>query len=281
MRRILELTTCAAVLFFGAATHARQEAAGAALTRLQQLAIGKLTLPAHELARIVSDALTDPAAIDEALLAISGRGALARRYDAPAEAVGRWRAERAALETLRPAVRDLLAHETQRTRLNAVLALATLGLDPDRLPSFTIGEMSLRDLTNAYKDQSMPLVRVEIIKIAALCDDASPLRRDLLRDALSDPGEGVVAQAVRGLGALRDQSSMELIGARLTHEDRNVRLAAANALANFGRAAQPFLGRVEAAAKTESDPIVRKTLEALAVSLRGADDEGSQLYGAP
>jgi HEAT repeat protein len=150
----------------------------------------------------------------------------------------------------------------------AVLAVATLGLDADRLPAVVVGDRALSVLRARYSAEGSAAVRAEIVKTAALCNDVGAARETIILEALGDSDAGVLAFALTGVGAMRLERAVDKVAPSLGHEDKRVRIAAATALGRLGRAALPKIASLDEALALETDEVVKQTLQATVNSLR-------------
>ena len=93
-----------------------------------------------------------------------------------------------------------------------------------------------------------------------------PLAFQSRRDAvvvrsLSGTSDMVVGAALLAVGNQRVDAALPLVPRLLTHADRGIRLAAPQALAAFGSNARAYLPDLQKALDTETDGMVRDTLE--------------------
>jgi len=197
-----------------------------------------------------------------AVYAAAGRAG-AVRFDPSADQLAKAREERPFLGRLRPAILRALADPSDRIRRGAIVALVNLeytpgsGLNDVRLEPDVADQLRLQ-----LSSESSPAVRAELVKTFALTSLESPWREDVLIRALSDRDSEVLHFAVMGLGRTTPSAALEQLVALVSHPDRAVRLQVAQALQAYGMAAQPYLNALTAAAATEPDEAVKKTLDA-------------------
>lgn len=200
------------------------------------------------------------------LKAIQGRAGAARFVD-QADVIERWRNERHTLLLLREPVLTALNDGDERVRKEAVVALGNLAYELSGSRAEPIfDDMTLTQLFERFSVESSALVREEIVKDAPSGGN-SAIRARIIEKGLDDSDPGVLAFAARGAGKLQDLAALPKVVALLGHTDRNVRLQAALALTAFGALASTYLPDVRGAANREADPIVKRTLESVAVAL--------------
>jgi HEAT repeat protein len=271
MTKQLSLITSALLMIGAATAFGQPDTAQTRQKRLGDIATYRSSPSQDELRTILVAGINDPEprVRETAFYSIVGR-ASGRLREPSAQRAAQWKAERPVLLSLKDSVIAGLKDSDERVRGAAALALIHLGEDSDPpSPQLKLSDETIRILEDAYRAESSPLNRGELIKHIALSQASdSPTRREVLVAALSDPHDSVVGYALRGLGATRTADMLPQIAAKLGDRSRNVRLAAANALSDYGGDAKPYLPSIRDAAARETDSVVRLTLEALAKALQ-------------
>jgi len=230
---------------------------------LNALALHKASLEPSELVNVLVRGIqdSDPEVRAVALTAFASRAGSVRFKQTDAR-VQRWLREHPALMGVREVATAALRDPDERVRLAAILALGNLEYRLGDPPvGLRISDQLLQRLAHLFRSDPSSSVRQEIAKSFAWCSTESSTRTDLLLDALNDESPAVVAQAARGVGNMRLPEGLPRILNLLAHKDRNVRLVVAQALAEYGTAAVPFLGELRMAVLSETDGITKKTLE--------------------
>lgn len=244
---------------------------------LQAVQRGQLQIDSQEIDEIMAAALGSPnatvrvAACDFITFHVSvGQGAMAG-----AEAASRaapYIAHSQPMETL------FKEDPEPRVRRAALIALgnviaATQGRTPGTR-GFMQQEIEMpaafgESLASQYSREPAADVRGEIVKTLALMDVRTPLRRTVILDALSDPSASVLSFALRGVANMRIEEAAPRVVTLLRHEDRAVRIVAAQALTATPKAAALFVTALREAAAVEADTPTRLTMEAAIQVIEG------------
>jgi hypothetical protein len=212
---------------------------------------------------------TDPLTRQVALEAIAARLALARFQRGP-DAPLATSAERLAFQTLRAQVVASLADADEAVRLAAVRALGLLGLSgTGRAP--VVDRATLEVFVAAFPAEPADAVRAEMLRIITHTPPAEPAAAlPLLLAGLDSGVPSLMAPALRGLGAQRVSSVLARVVALLDHADRDVRLAATQAVREYGAAARPHLAALRRVRDTDSDPATQQATAALVQAIEAA-----------
>ena len=229
---------------------------------LNDLAAFRYSPPPDTVSTLVSSGLADGNAGVRlsAVYAAAGRAGAVRFATVPERrAVGL--RERAALARLRPVLIAALSDDDERVRQGAIVALVNLEYQPPA----DVNDIVIRpDLATAmqlrFDAEPSSRVREEIVKTFALTSLSTTRRDDLLLKALDDEAS-ILSFAVAGLGRSTPSAAMSRIADLLHHDDRSVRLQAAQALAAYGNRARPYIEALAEAASSEKDDAVRNTME--------------------
>ena len=242
-------------------------------TTLNDLAAHRLVLPVEDLGEVLTVSLQDK---DEdirkrAVYAIAGRaGGLRFAAMQPpgqplpstlGELAERWRSEHATLLALRDRVVSALTDGSPDVRKGAVIALLSLEYEPEKQANYAVRPETLELLAARFDKETAPTVRKEIVKTMALTSTKSKAREALLRRALSDADRSVLQYAVMGAGEARLSDTLPRLAELLSHSDRSVRLNAVQAIAVQGQAAEAYRPQLEQALGSETDQVVRKSIE--------------------
>jgi hypothetical protein len=233
---------------------------------LNDVAAGRRDVSPEELVALVSSALLDSDAMvrRSALGAVAARAAAAR-LPVTEERLKRWNLDRPALQELRPAVMRLLEDPERFVRRDAIILLGSLDVvprDDGRGEMIVLTEETVRLFASRYGVEPDTVVRAELVKSLVLIANRTEVQEAVVLKALADPSPGVVQFAVTGAGRMAIRGALPTLADLLmSHDDRGVRLVAAQAFAAYGAAAREYVPTLRIAASAERDPIVRKTLE--------------------
>jgi HEAT repeat protein len=215
-----------------------------------------------ELGELLRLALLDNAASvrERALLAVAARAG-GPRFVADLDTRTRWREDRPALKGLQPLLMAALRDPIADVRHAAVLAIGNLEYDMDQTGSRpTLGDDVLGALAAAYRNESNPRVRTEIIKGVALSANDSDVVAELLSQAFDDQQPGVRQFAAVAAGRLKDPRWLDKLLLQLRTDGKEVRLASAFALASYGSLAAGHLAELRSIRDAEADDAVRKAV---------------------
>jgi hypothetical protein len=211
----------------------------------------------------------DPVTRQAALDAVAARLALARFQRGP-DAPLATSAERLAFQELRAQVVASLADADDAGRLAAVRALGLLGLSgTGRAP--VLDRTTLELFASAFAAEPSDAVRAEILRIVTHTPPAVPAAaRPLLLAGLDSGVPSLMAPALRGLGAQRVSGLLPRIVELLAHADRDVRLAATQAVREYGAVATPHLAALRRVRDTDGDPATQQATAALVQAIEAA-----------
>lgn len=226
----------------------------ALLTNLRDIATAKCANPAGQVASALTAALEDGDSNvhTQALEIVAGCRLFARFMETPQTPV---------LKALRPHLIRSLRDGDPAVRREAVTALTSLDATGTQGRLVVLPRNTYVDLKGAYDTEPSPPVRSRIVQVFAQSVGGTSIQTSLLLHALNDPDDSVVRFAVHGVGEHRIADGMSKVGALLLSPNLNVRLAAPQALAKFGREALPLLPLLRQAIAVEPSDIVRKTME--------------------
>jgi HEAT repeat protein len=243
-------------------------------------ALGRRTimLPPSELSAVARAALDDgdPQIRLDACEMIAAKAA-GVRLGADAQRRQESMSDRSALVALQGRLVSLLKSDPdERVRRWALVAAGNLDYDPQTLTGsgtsmiLKLSRQFVDSIAAAYSHEQATGVRAEIIKTLALSESESAMREVVLSKALSDVAPSVLQFAIRGIASMKAVRALPRIAQLLSHDDRSVRLAAAQSLATFGAAARPFVPTLERALQNEPDDVVARTIRGtIAVINRG------------
>lgn len=186
------------------------------------------------------------------------------------------KADRARLVPGQSKVMALLASDRPRIRREAIRAAMFLQISRSLAEGNVAGEaaftrgydpgraLALR-LARMFDVEQDASVRSQIVgALVGTATDVAPETRrivnTLLMKALNDASFGVVETALRDVARRKLPGSLEEAMRLLQHPAYQVRMAAAQAVASFGREARDYLPRLRQAAEAETDEITRKTI---------------------
>ena len=234
---------------------------------LNDLAVGRRDMDSQGLAAILSTAMVDTdVAVRRSALGVVAARSGGVRFDTRESRAKQWEGDRLALQGLRPRITGLLEDPDQMVRRDAIIALGNLdfvrpsgGTDSDEI---TLREETVRTVAARYNAEASSMVRAEIVKTLALVANRSEPQQEVILAALNDAAAGVVQFAAMGSGRLLIPNALpRLADLMVSHGDRGVRLAAVQAIARYGRAAAEQLPLLRVALASESDSVVRQTIE--------------------
>jgi HEAT repeat protein len=245
---------------------ASQESRLEMLRAINQAAIdrGQLKVAPDEVAGIVGLALRDAdATMREAACYVVVATAARSRGSSGTDPSAPWLAAAAALLPLNDQLAQVMTSDPEpKVRHSAILALANLHLRVDDASGVIHIPAEFADvLAGAYGTETADGIRAEIVKTLALSVTDSPRRQEILERALTDSSPGVLQFAVTGAGRMKLARALPRLVELLTHPDRGIRIAAPQALANYGRDAAAYLPQLQVALASEKDDLVRRTLE--------------------
>lgn len=148
-----------------------------------------------------------------------------------------------------------------KVRTGAVIALVNLEYEPGR-QSIALHQDVSAALLQRFGREPSGAVRAEIAKSFALTATDANNRDAFLQGALDDPDGRVVEYAVMGLAQSRPAGALSRIVSLLQSRRINLRLQVAQALAAYGPSARQYVPQLQQAISTETDPTIRKSLEA-------------------
>jgi hypothetical protein len=266
---------------------------------LYEIATSRSRLPINEVIALVTLALQDTAVEvrTAALAAIAGRAFVSRsagttRAIGPAPDGGppptspripaEWRGDQARLnEALASACVALLREDgNAKVRHAALMALGNVQR-PER-PDEPFASAFVDLIADVYRRDPDPAVRAEVVKTVRLMANNTVATREILRDGLVDPSDGVqhealaaiTPQAMAGASKLSFDDAEPALAVAVRSQSPVVRIGAIRALNVFGKASAPYLPALERMEREDGDSAVREAAR-LAIAAINRDMGGS------
>jgi hypothetical protein len=267
---------------------------------LYDIATSRSRLPIKEVIALVTLALQDTAVEvrTAALAAIAGRALVSRSAGTTGAAFGpapdgrpppassgipaEWRGDQARLnEALASAcVARLREDGNAKVRHAALMALGNVQR-PER-PDEPFASAFVDLIAAVYRRDPDPAVRAEVVKTVRLMANNTVATREILRDGLVDPSDGVqhealaaiTPQAMAGTSKLSFDDAEPALAVAVRSQSPVVRIGAIRALNVFGKASAPYLPALERMEREDGDSAVREAAR-LAIAAINRDMGGS------